>query len=88
MALHRFVILLNKEPEIALKDAENEIRKAGGTINGNSKEGAFSGPTPLGHVRGSYKQIHDYEYEIIITDKPFLLPVSTIESEVRRFFIH
>ena len=64
--------------------AKGAIEKAGGTFDGDDSAGVFTVTTPLGAVKGTYKVVAP-SFTVVITDKPFLLPASTIESQVRQF---
>jgi hypothetical protein len=57
-----------------------------GTYEGNSEAGTFRGTTPLGSFAGRYRSAVGSEVlEIELTHKPWLVPVSVFEHEVRKF---
>ena len=64
--------------------AKAAIEKAGGQFNGDDSKGNFSVPTPAGVVKGMYT-ISGQTFSVDITDKPFIVPGSAIEGQVRKF---
>ena len=64
--------------------AKGAIEGAGGTFDGDDTAGGFTVSTPLGQVKGTYTIVAP-SFTVVITDKPFLLPESAIESQVRQF---
>ncbi len=57
-----------------------------GTCDGDENSGTFHGSSPLGSLAGRYHAPHgSNEIEIEITRKPFLVPLSMIESAARGF---
>jgi hypothetical protein len=57
-----------------------------GTWQGTPEAGTFRGSTPIGGFAGAYRAAEGAgEIEVEITKKPFLIPLSLIESEARRF---
>ena len=57
-----------------------------GRYEGNPDGGAFRGTTPIGALAGSYRSEPGSDVlEIELTEKPWLVPVSLIENEVRKF---
>ncbi|MGK4006266.1 hypothetical protein WMF31_26845 [Sorangium sp. So ce1036] len=84
MAKHSFSVPFSgSAPEIVAK-ARAAIEKAGGQFNGTDGNGDFTVPTPAGAVKGTYS-IAAQSFSVDITDKPFLVPGSAIESQVRKF---
>jgi hypothetical protein len=56
-----------------------------GTYEGTPDAGDFRGMTPIGNFAGSYRSEPGSEVlEITLTKKPWLVPTSFIEGEVRR----
>ncbi len=56
-----------------------------GTCEGTPDAGDFRGSTPVGAFAGSYRSEPGSEtLEITLTRKPWLVPTSLIESEVRK----
>jgi hypothetical protein len=73
-------------PEGWLIRATEEIKSAGGSIQGDAGSGEFSIPVPvLGVVAGKYV-MGASELQITITRKPFLLRLSAIQSFVCKRF--
>lgn len=83
---HSFEIGLNDDPAVVLKKVESEITSSGGSFNGDTEKGDFAGKSVLGYVRGQYLVVSGKEIRVTITDKPFLVPNSAVESEIRKFF--
>jgi hypothetical protein len=48
--------------------------------------GSFDGKSSLGLVKGEYHCISDNEIKITIKDKPFVVPYSMIEFEIKKYF--
>lgn len=56
-----------------------------GTCEGTPDAGDFRGSTPVGAFAGSYRSEPGSEsLEITLTKKPWLVPTSLIEGEVRK----
>lgn len=83
---HSFKISLNDSPASVLQKVGEAIRSGGGIFQGDMEKGSFSGDTVLGIVRGEYRCLPDNNIIITITGKPFLVPYSMIESEIRQYF--
>jgi hypothetical protein len=57
-----------------------------GTYEGTPEGGTFRGTTPIGGFAGNYRSPAGSEIlEIVLTQKPWLVPVSMVEHEVRKF---
>jgi len=57
-----------------------------GSYQGTTDEGTFQGKTPIGEFAGSYRFLPDPgELEIVLSRKPWLVPVSLVEHELRKF---
>jgi len=57
-----------------------------GTFEGTADEGTFHGHTPIGGFAGAYSSpVGSEELVIEIHKKPWLISVSRIEHEARRF---
>jgi hypothetical protein len=57
-----------------------------GTYEGTPDGGTFQGTTPVGRLAGTYRSPAGSDVlEIYLTHKPWLVPVSVVEYEVRRF---
>lgn len=69
----------------ALAKVKQAIVSKGGTFTGDERSGNFSGATPLGAIKGEYA-VDAQVAEIKIVNSPFVVPRSTIESTIRKFF--
>lgn len=78
---HNFTINLTGSVTEALDRARHTISGSGGDITGDESSGTFAGSGVLGsyHITGS-------TVTITINKKPFIAPMSLIESKVREFF--
>jgi hypothetical protein len=83
---HCFTIRISDEIEAVLKQVESTLASSGGSLDGSTERGCFFGHTPLGRIKGEYHCISVEEIRVTITDKPFLLPYGTIETEIRKYF--
>ncbi|HTR45302.1 MAG TPA: hypothetical protein VMH06_06290 [Thermodesulfovibrionales bacterium] len=83
---HSFTIRLNDEISSVLKRVESGITGNGGRFEGDLECGTFAGKSVLGFIEGRYHSLSDREIRITITDKPFIVPYRTIESELRKYF--
>ena len=84
MAKHSFSAEFKGSAGDTVAKAKGAIEKAGGTLTGDDSKGDFLVPTPAGKVKGVYT-IKGQSFAVDITDKPFILPGSAIESQVRKF---
>ncbi|MDA8084210.1 MAG: hypothetical protein M0024_11185 [Nitrospiraceae bacterium] len=82
---HSFTVSIAEEIGVVLRRMETALSEIGGSFQGNDGAGAFSGSTPLGPIKGEYRSIAGSEIRITIIEKPFLLPHSTIETEIRKY---
>ncbi len=78
---NKFTVKLTCPAPEALDKARCAISESGGILTGDTSNGSFSGSG----VMGSY-HISGDEATITITKKPFIAPMSLIESKVREFF--
>ena len=83
---HSFTVTLTDEISSVLGRVKAEITENGGRFEGNSEYGSFDGKTVLGLIRGEYRSSGG-EIEITITHKPFIVPYSRIESEIKQYFV-
>jgi hypothetical protein len=83
---HCFTIKVSDAIETVLKQVESTLVSSGGSLDGGTERGFFSGHTPLGRIKGEYHCLSLEEIKVTIIDKPFLLPYGTIESEIRKYF--
>lgn len=57
-----------------------------GHYQGTPESGSFRGATPVGDLAGHYRSPEGADFlEIELTRKPWLVPLSVIENEVRKF---
>jgi hypothetical protein len=57
-----------------------------GEYQGDPDSGSFRGMTPVGGFAGHYRSPAGSDFiEIELTEKPWLVPTSMVEHEVRRF---
>jgi hypothetical protein len=80
-----FIVKLKDEVSSILSKMKPIIMGKGGSLQGNKEFGSFEGKSALGTIKGEYHSISDDEIEIIINDKPLLIPYRTIESEIRKY---
>jgi hypothetical protein len=60
-----------------------------GEYEGTPDGGSFRGTTPVGKFAGHYRSAAGSDVlEIELTHKPWLVPVSVFEYEVRKFLAH
>jgi len=82
---HSFNVKLNDEISSVLKTLKSEALRLGGTLEGTSESGSFGGNSFLGRITGEYSCISNKEIRITITNKPFIVPYSLIEGEIRKY---
>jgi len=80
-----FELPVNDDLPQRLLNTADAIRKAGGSFQGDEQSGSFTGMTPLGTVSCNYV-VSKPTVKVTITEKPFLLRASVIETEVRKYF--
>jgi hypothetical protein len=69
----------------ALFDKAIDYLKSHGTYEGNPESGSFQGKSVLGSFVGSYRSPAGSKVlEIELTQKPWLVPISLFEYEVRK----
>ena len=61
-----------------------EIETTGGIFQGDSNKGTIAVKTPFGKIAGNYN-IRGCLAQIEITDKPFLVSRSMIESKIKAY---
>jgi len=82
MSACTFSIPINGTPEDVLNKAKNLMQSQGGTFEGDTSSGNFQVSVFGSTITGSYTVVGQ-EMSIIIEDKPFLIPCSTIEGFLR-----
>lgn len=83
---HTFSVTLEDEISSVLKRVESAIIESGGAFSGDTAKGVFQGNSVMGPVKGQYCSISENEILITISDKPFIVPYSLIEGEIRKYF--
>jgi len=83
---HSFKLTLADEISSVLTRVESHIADSGGSFNGTVERGVFEGKSLLGMIRGEYACVSPEEIIVTITHKPFAVPYSIIESEIRKYF--
>jgi len=78
---HKFTINLTCSATEALDKAKCAVESSGGQLTGDTVSGNFSGSGVIGVY-----QMSGSDVTITITKKPFIAPMSLIESKVREFF--
>lgn len=84
--MSRIVVTPNDSLKETLNRVKQTITSKGGTFTGDTTQGEFAGVTPVGKVKGKYSIVNGKDIEIVITDKPFIAPMSVIEDRVRNYF--
>ena len=83
---HCFTVKLNDEISLILTRLESQAQSFDGRIEGTAESGSFRGKSFLGPVTGEYSAISNREVRITITHKPFIVPYSLIEFEIKKYF--
>jgi hypothetical protein len=86
MMAHTFTVALNDEISSVLSRVESAITESGGTFAGDSTKGVFQGSSVMGPIKGEYCSVAENEVRITINDKPFVVPYSMIEGEIKKYF--
>ena len=74
-----FSIPFSGEPQGVFSRAKAAVKSQGGNFEGDENSGAF-GVTVFGNtIKGTYS-IGGQNLNVVITDKPFFVPCSTIEG--------
>jgi hypothetical protein len=82
---HSFIVKLTSEISSILNKVKSIITGKGGKFEGTTECGYFDGKSVLGTIKVKYRSISDNEIEIVIEDKPFLIPSHTIESAIKKY---
>ncbi len=80
-----FTLTISSNLEEAFTRIKDGILSEGGSFTGSLTSGTFQGKTELGDVEGKY-QVEGNRIEVRILRKPFLLPMSMIESTLKGYF--
>jgi hypothetical protein len=81
MSKCNFSISFTGTPEDVYSKAKAAVEKQGGTFEGDSKNGNFS-ISVFGTISGRYSISGD-KLEIIIEDKPIMIPCAAIENVLK-----
>lgn len=84
MSTCNFSIPFTENAEQLLAKAKSAITNAGGQFSGDVAGGEFSLPTFVGTISGSY-DVSPQKLNIEISEKPFFLPCSKIEEELKKY---
>jgi hypothetical protein len=82
---YSFIVKLTHEISPILRKVKSIITGQGGSFEGNTECGFFDGKSVMGTIKVKYRSISNNEVEIIIEDKPFIIPTQTIESEIKKY---
>jgi hypothetical protein len=82
---YSFIVKLKNEISSILMKVKAIITQQGGKFEGNAECGFFDGNSVLGTIKVKYHSISHNEIEIIIEDKPFLVPCQTIEAKIKKY---
>jgi len=85
MAQCTFSIPFTVSPEDVSLQARQAIMETGGTFQGDATAGMFDVPTPMGSISGNYT-IENNFIHVIISNKPFFVSCSLIESQLKNYF--
>jgi len=86
MTVFRVPYPKESERRQVLFDRANQLLKRFGHCDGTTEAGTFQGNTPIGAFRGEYRLVEESaEMEVVVFKKPFLVPMSRIEHEARKF---
>lgn len=79
MAACNFSLPLSGNPTNVLEKARRAVQGQGGTFQGNEQSGSFHLNVFGNSIAGAYNVVGQ-NMEVVISEKPFLLPCSTIEG--------
>jgi len=83
---HIFTLAISDEISSVLARVESAITGSGGTFLGDAEKGVFQGNSIMGPIKGEYCSVSGNEIRISIMDKPFIVPYSMIEGEIKKYF--
>ena len=83
---HTFTVALNDEIPAVLTRVGSAITESGGVFSGDAAKGVFQGNSVMGPIKGEYCSVSENEIRITINDKPFIVPYSMIEGEIKKYF--
>ena len=79
MSACSFTVPFTTDAETVLSKAKHLVEKNGGNFNGDVNAGDFSLSVFGNSISGNYS-VSSNELSMVITDKPFMIPCSMIES--------
>ena len=74
-----FSLLFSGDADNVLVKAQRSVEGQGGNFNGDTNSGDFSVSVFGNKIVGTYT-VSGQNMQVIITDKPFMIPCSAIES--------
>lgn len=83
---HIFTITVSDEISAVIGRVGSAIAENGGSFEGSTENGVFSGRTPLGFIKGEYCCTAENKIKVTIVDKPFFVPYGLIELKIREYF--
>lgn len=86
MAVFRVPYPTEPEQRQAIFERASELLTRFGRCEGTTESGTFHGSTPIGAFHGEYRVVEESaEMEVVVVKKPFLVTMSRIEHEARKF---
>lgn len=82
MASCKFSIPFSGDAQQILTKAKSTVESQQGVFTGDLNSGIFEVTVFANTIKGSY-QVSGQNLDLVITDKPFLIPCSTIEGFLR-----
>lgn len=82
MSACNFSFPVQGDPAAILQKAKSAVTAQGGQFNGDEQNGQFNLTVFGNTIAGTYT-VANASMDIVISDKPFLLPCGTIESFLR-----
>lgn len=79
----KFNLPFSEPVETALQKARSAVESQNGMFNGDSQSGNFELTVFGNFIKGSYT-IEDQVLYLVVTDKPFFVPCSMIESFLKK----
>lgn len=83
MSACNFTIPFSASPEAIMQKAKSSVESQGGTFTGDATQGKFELSIFGNAILGSYTVARN-ELNVVIDEKPFLVPCSAIESFLKR----
>lgn len=83
---HIFTLAISDDISSVLASVESAITGSGGIFSGDAEKGVFQGNSVMGPIKGEYCSVAENEIRITIKNKPFIVPYSMIEGEIKKYF--